>query len=138
MSRHLAEISRRLHRLGQRGLGLEQLEDRRLLDAAAQSLPFRQDWTDTSLITLDNTWSGVPGILGFRGDSLTLGVDTDPQTILADGASTPVSVIADQTNPNTLTTGGVAEFEISNPVVALQGSGTASAPFLLLQLNTTG
>src|SRR5262249_37767320 len=50
-----------------------------------------------------------------------------------------VNVIANQSNPNTLTTGGVAEFDgIANPTVALQGSGTASAPFLLVSLNTLG
>src|SRR5205814_1751954 len=75
---------------------------------------------------------------GFRGDNLTLGADTDPQTILADGSRTPVNIIANQTSPSTLTTGGVAEFELADPVVALQGSGTASAPFLLLRVNTTG
>jgi hypothetical protein len=114
------------------------LEARRLLDATAQTLPFTQDWTATGLITVDDIWSGVFGIIGFRGDGLTTVVDADPQTILADGSNTPVDVIANQTTPNTLTSGGVAEFEITNPVVALQGSGLASAPFLLLHVNTTG
>ena len=41
-----------------------------------------------------------------------------------------VDVNVNQTNPNTNTTGGVAEFEIANAVVALQGSGTADAPNL--------
>ena len=48
-------------------------------------------------------------------------------------------MIANQTNPNTFTNGGVAEFDgIPNPVVALQGSGTADAPHLVLALDTTG
>jgi predicted extracellular nuclease len=46
-------------------------------------------------------------------------------------------VIANRTNPNTLTDGGVAEFEITDPVVALQGSGGADAPHLLFFLDTT-
>ncbi|HEX5636849.1 MAG TPA: hypothetical protein VFY78_07155, partial [Gammaproteobacteria bacterium] len=41
-------------------------------------------------------------------------------------------------NPNTFTTGGVTEFAITDPVVALQGSGTARAPYLKIYLNTIG
>jgi hypothetical protein len=63
---------------------------------------------------------------------------TDPRTILADGSATPIDVIANQTNPDTLVTGGVAEFHIANPVVGLNGSGTADAPHIVIYLNTTG
>ncbi|WP_196518189.1 choice-of-anchor I family protein [Nostoc sp. WHI] len=99
---------------------------------------FTQDWTDTALITIDDDWSGVSSIIGYRGDTLTSATGVDPQTVVADGTSSPVDVNAGQTNPNTFNTGGVAEFELSNPVVALNGSGTADAPFLLIHLNTTG
>ncbi|HYK20142.1 MAG TPA: lamin tail domain-containing protein, partial [Pyrinomonadaceae bacterium] len=102
----------------------------------AQSLPFSQNWTNTALITVDDDWSGVPGIVGFRGDGLTSSTGVNPQTVLAE--STVVDVIANQTNPNTLITGGVAEFQLANPVVALQGSGTARAPYIQFHLNTTG
>lgn len=105
---------------------------------SAQPLPFAQDWSNTSLISTDNNWSNVPGIVGYRGDDLTTAIGTDPQTILADGSSTPVAVIANQTNPDTFTSGGIAEFELSNPVVAFQGSGTADAPHLVLNLDATG
>ena len=105
-------------------------------DTAPQSLPFAQDWTNTGLITADDDWAGVPGIVGYRGDSLTASTGTDPQTLLADNLV--VDVIANQTNPDTFTTGGVAEFDIADPVVALQGSGTADAPYLTVDLNTTG
>jgi endonuclease G len=104
----------------------------------AQPLPFMQDWSNTNLIAVNDDWSGVPGIVGYRGDNLTADTGTDPQTILADGSSTPINVIANQTNPDTLTSGGVAEFEIANPVVALQGSGTADAPHIVINVNTTG
>ncbi len=108
-----------------------------LANNTAQSLPFSQDWSNTGLITTSDDWSGVPGIIGFRGDNLTSVNDVDPQTVLAD--ETTVDVNANQTDPNTFITGGVAEFDgIANPVVALQGSGTADAPFILLHLNTTG
>ena len=102
-----------------------------------QSLPFVQDWSNTGLITTNDDWSGVPGIVGFRGDGLTAANGTDPQTITAE--STVIDVIANQSTPDTSTTGGVGEFDgIANPVVALQGSSTAAAPYLQLHLNTTG
>ena len=107
-------------------------------DTTAQPLPFAQDWTNTGLITADDNWSGVPGVIGYRGDALVGSPGADPQTITADGAATPTDVTANQTSPNTFTTGGVAEFHITNPVVALQGSGTADAPHLVLSLDTTG
>ncbi len=40
-------------------------------DTAYQPLPFTQDWSNTSLITTSNDWSGVPGLIGHRGDDLT-------------------------------------------------------------------
>lgn len=107
-------------------------------DGAAQSLPFSQDWTNTGLITVNDDWSGVPGIIGYRGDGLAGTTGVNPQTILVDGTTTPVDVNINQTNPNTFTTGGVAEFHIANPVVALNGSGTARAPFILITVNATG
>ncbi len=102
----------------------------------AQPLPFFQDWTNTSQITVDDNWSGVPGITGYRGDGLASATGVNPQTILGEGAPV-VDVNANLTNPNTFITGGVAEFELTNPVVALQGSGTAQAPNLVISVNTT-
>jgi endonuclease G len=101
-------------------------------------IPFSQDWSNTNLITVNDDWSGVPGIVGYRGDNLTPDTGTDPQTILADGSSTPINVLANQTNLDTATSGGLAELESGNPVVALQGSGTADAPHLVISVNTTG
>lgn len=100
---------------------------------------FTQYWSETGLITAEDDWSSVPSIVGYRGDGLTVDSGTDPQTIVADGTSTPVDVIANQNSPNNLTTGGIAEFSIANnPTIAMQGSGTADAPFLLIHLDTTG
>lgn len=99
---------------------------------------FQQDWSNTSLITTNDNWDNVPSIIGYRGDDLTTSTGTDPQTVVTDGSTTPVNVIANQTNPNGLSTGGVAEFELTNPTVALQGSGTADAPHIVLLMNTTG
>lgn len=105
---------------------------------AAQPLPFSQDWSNTNQITVNDDWSGVPGIVGYRGDSLTTDTGGDPQTITADGSSTPMTVLANQTDPNAITSGGVAEFEIANPTIALQGSGTADAPHIVINVDTTG
>ncbi|HMF58370.1 MAG TPA: hypothetical protein VK619_18650, partial [Pyrinomonadaceae bacterium] len=110
-----------------------------MADTSAQTLPFSQNWTNTGLITADDNWAGVPGIIGYRGDALTGATGVDPQTVVADGSGTPVDVNANHSDPNTFTTGGVTEFDgIANPVVALQGSGTARAPHIVIALNTTG
>lgn len=108
-------------------------------DTSTQSLPLSQNWSNTGLITADDNWNGVPGIIGYRGDGLTGATGTDPQTILADGSGTPVDVNANHADPDTFISGGVTEFDgIANPVVALQGSGTAAAPHLVISINTTG
>ena len=107
----------------------------------SQTLPFAQNWTNTNLITTNDNWSAVPGIVGYLGDiASTSTVDVNPRTLLADYAGvSAVDVIANQTNPNTLSSGGVAEFDgIANPTIALQGSGTADAPHIIVYLNTTG
>jgi predicted extracellular nuclease len=103
-----------------------------------QPLPFSQDWNNTSLITADHNWSGVPGIVGYRGDELVTATGVDPQTIVIDGSATPINVEANETNPNTFNTGGVAEFHIPDPTIALNGSGTADAPHIVLNVDTTG
>lgn len=109
-------------------------------DAVYQALPFAQDWTNIGLITISDDWSGVPGILGYLGDYLpsTSPTGIDPQTIITDTTFTALDVNANRTDPNTFTSGGVTEFELTDPVVALQGSGTADAPFLLIHIDTTG
>ncbi len=109
-------------------------------DVTYQTLPFAQNWANTGLITANDNWTGVPGIVGYLGDYTTSSpTGVDPQTLLADYTAVAVDVIANQSNPDTLTNGGVAEFDgITDPAVAFQGSGTADAPYLLLYINTTG
>ncbi len=108
-------------------------------DTSPQTLPFTQNWTTTTLITANDNWSGVPGIEGFLGQDITTSTGVDPQTLLGVSAvANDLDVIANQSNTS-ITNGGVAEFDgIANPTVALQGSGTADAPYLLMHLNTTG
>lgn len=108
-----------------------------LANSTAQTLPFGQDWSDAGLIAADDNWDGVPGIVGYRGDDITATTGVDPQTLIGEGTVT-VDVLANQTAPNTLSTGGVAEFALSNPTIALNGSGTADAPNIVISLDTTG
>ncbi len=99
---------------------------------------FTQNWTDGSLITANDDWSGVPSIDGLRGDGLG-GTNTDPQTILVADDPGVIDVNANRNDPNSFNSGGLAEFDgIADPVVAFQGSGTADAPYLRISLNTTG
>ncbi|MEO8671253.1 MAG: hypothetical protein ABI411_08050 [Tahibacter sp.] len=114
------------------GLGVAQANN------TPQSLPFSQDWSNAGLITTDDDWSGVAGIEGFRGDNITGTTGVDPQTLLAADATPTIDVNANQTNPDTFVTGGATEFAITNAVVALTGSGTADAPYLQINLNTSG
>ncbi len=100
--------------------------------------PLQQNWTDINQITTDDNWNSVISFQGFRGDGLTASTGTDPQTITADGQSTtPLDVNANQTNPNTFNTGGLTEFEITDPTIALKGSDTADAPHLMVYLDTS-
>lgn len=94
-----------------------------------------QDWSNTSLITADDDWSNVPSIVGYRGDELTGATGTNPGSIT--GTSAVVDVIANQATTGS-SSGGVAEFEITDPTIGLQGSGTADAPHIVLYLDSTG
>ena len=108
-------------------------------DTAYQGLPFSQNWTNIGMITVDDNWSGVAGITGFRGDNLTGATGTDPQTLtLADDATPVIDVNANLPDPNVFISGGLAEFHITNPTVAFQGSGTADAPYLQIYINAAG
>ena len=91
-------------------------------DTTPQSLPLTQDWSNDAAIPADDDWSAVPGLIGYRGDGLTTATGVSPLTVLAGGTAV-VDVNANQLNPDSFTAGGVAEFRITDPVVALQGSG---------------
>src|SRR5918995_1004894 len=55
------------------------------------------------------------------------------------GSATPVDVTANRTDPRAVgLASGVAEFELADPMVAIQGSATASAPHLVISLDTRG
>src|SRR6478735_10960871 len=69
------------------------------------AFPYSQPWSDGGLITANDNWSGVVGVQGYRGDDLTTATGTDPQTVLADGSTTPTNVIANGATSSTA--GGV-------------------------------
>ncbi len=102
-------------------------------NTAPQSLPFTQNWSNGGLITANDDWSAVPGVVGYSDDLSGTTTGIDPRTITA--AQTTVSVIANISGPLN-TSGGVAEF--NTDVVALQATGGDDAPNLVLHLNTTG
>lgn len=105
--------------------------------AVNTSSVFLQNWSNTGLITVDDNWSDVPCINGYRGDDASAPTGVNPATVTADYSGV-LDVNANRSDPNTFTTGGVTEFDgIANPVVALKGSGTADYPHLIVQINTT-
>ncbi|MBA4123638.1 MAG: hypothetical protein H0X72_14395 [Acidobacteria bacterium] len=81
---------------------------------------------------------GNPGlrIRGYSGADIPVAPGTDARTVLPDSAI--LNVKANQANPDTLVEGGVAEFEIANPTIALKGSDTAHAPYINVLVSTTG
>jgi hypothetical protein len=109
-----------------------------IADATYQPVPLWQDWSDTGQIAANDDWSGVPGILGFRGDGLTSATGVDPQTVTGDDVPGVIDVNANQIDPLGAVAAGVTEFELSDPSVAVAGSGTADAPYLVVHIDATG
>lgn len=105
--------------------------------AVTPTTAFLQNWSNIGLITVDDNWSSVPCINGYRGDDTVAGEGVNPETVLAD-LSAVLDVNANRNDPNTFATAGVTEFDgIANPAVALKGSSTADFPHLELRINTT-
>ncbi len=99
--------------------------------------PYNQNWSNTGLITTDNDWASVVAIEGFTGVGLVSTTGVDPRTVTADTPLATKQVFANQTNPSTFSSSGVAEFQITDPTVALKGSSTAPAPHLILHFDST-
>jgi hypothetical protein len=97
---------------------------------------FEEYWTNTARISTNNDWSQVPYIRGFLGD-----IDPgDPANVNPTSYVGP-ALGAVQVWANLSTnfgSGGVGEFEIADPTIALQGSGTADAPSIVLYMDATG
>jgi hypothetical protein len=103
---------------------------------------FLETWSAIDRLKVNDDWSSVPSIVGYLGDTSPQSPNWDPRTVTA-AALGAVDVIANQTNPSAANApGGVAEFHLTDLVygstIALNGSGTADAPSLVLYLDATG
>lgn len=101
---------------------------------------FVQNWSTAGSLLSNDNWDLLPSIMGYRGDDIITATGIDPRTIVAaatSGGVVDVSITA--STPSTFTTGGVLFFTgIANPTIALNGSGTADAPSVVLFLDSTG
>jgi predicted extracellular nuclease len=99
---------------------------------------FSENWTDTSRIAANDDWSHVASIVGYLGDIDPAGAVTgvDPRTLTGANLG-QIDVIANLANTSS-TSGGVGEFQIANPTIGLQGSGTADAPSIVLYMDASG
>lgn len=99
-----------------------------------------QSWNDASVITPFTGWTAVQGITGEVYTVTSAQPLIDP-ALLTTGAAGTTQITADQT-----TLAGIANLagivELQSPfvdnTVALRGSSTVRAAFLLLKVNTTG
>ncbi|MFO0876683.1 MAG: Ig-like domain-containing protein [Gemmataceae bacterium] len=122
-------------------LSIECLESRIVLNSTYHNLAqgdYSQNWgTTNTLLTTNDDWSQVNSVVGFFLDSTSLvGTSgaTNPWDVTTTTGST-VDLVAQ--SASTSTAGGVHEIEASG-VVALQGSGTARAPYLSFFMNAAG
>ncbi|MFL6864142.1 MAG: Calx-beta domain-containing protein, partial [Allosphingosinicella sp.] len=99
---------------------------------------FSENWTDTSRISANDDWSKIASIRGYLGDIDPAGAVTgvDPRTLT--GANNGAIDVIANLNATTSTSGGVGEFQLADPTIGLQGSGTADAPSIVLFLDASG
>jgi predicted extracellular nuclease/2',3'-cyclic-nucleotide 2'-phosphodiesterase (5'-nucleotidase family) len=105
------------------------------LSTKLSNFPYSQDWSNGALITTNDDWSGVTGVQGYLGQDITTSTGVDPQTLTGESAlGNDTDVVAGATVSSTA--GGV--LEIDSNTVAIQGSGTADAPYLSFHIDLTG
>ena len=105
-------------------------------DTTAQSLPFARTGRTSGSSPRTTTGRACQASSAIAATTCTTATEVDPQTRARPARSRPSTSIANQTTHG-FATGGVAEFHLTNPAVALNGSGTADAPNLVLTLDTT-
>jgi 5'-nucleotidase len=97
--------------------------------------PYSQNWSNADLITANDDWSGMTGIQGYLGQDITTSTGVDPQTLTGESAAAnDTDVVANAAA--TATNGGV--LEVNGDTIAIQGSGTADAPYVAFHLDLTG
>ncbi|MBN8920273.1 MAG: Hint domain-containing protein [Rhizobiales bacterium] len=99
-----------------------------------------QNWSQASLLSGADDWSGVPSIQGFSNVQFGSGVGTDARAFVFDSVNadiaTNIFTSPSQFSTETGTNGGVAEFQDFG-IVGLGAGGAASVPNLVLYLDTT-
>ena len=99
------------------------------------SFPYAQNWSDAALITVNDVWTGYPGVQGYLGQDITTATGVDPQTLTGESTvASDTDVVANATA--TASNGGV--IEVNGDTIAIQGSGTADAPYVAFHLDLTG
>jgi len=112
-----------------------------LADATFHALrdgAFVQDWNDGALIAGNDDWSGVPSIIGYRGDGLVASAGANPQGILADGLQHTVGRACQpiqSRHAGQRRRGGIRAGRSGGGAA---GSGAADAPHLVLHLDARG
>src|SRR5688500_3711423 len=83
---------------------------------SAGSLAVNLAAVNTTLISSDGSWSGVPSVEGYFGQNLAATHGADPQTVLTTEfarhtlPNSPTNVSANKGNPSAFNAGGIAEF----------------------------
>jgi predicted extracellular nuclease len=97
-----------------------------------------EDWTSSAARIAADDWSQVPNFVGYLGDvspSSTAGIVPANSTVITDPGAVDAVVLGSSVNS---TSGGVGVFQtLPDAVVALQGSGTADSPSLVMYLDAT-
>ncbi len=98
-------------------------------DGAYQALPHTWTNSSTRVVTADNDWSPIPGMIGYRGTGLVATEGVDPRTVLADPADATPSVECCMSMPWS-GVAGVAQFKPYLParypsgIIGLAGAGS--------------
>ncbi|HLM03011.1 MAG TPA: carboxypeptidase-like regulatory domain-containing protein [Pyrinomonadaceae bacterium] len=113
------------------------------------SLTLTADPASADLIAVNNDWSSIPHVEGYRGDDLAP-EGTDPQTVTSTETGmdfplplTPSTYIqANKGNTSAVNNGGLAEFDrapdVNNICYGFQGNVQADNPYMVFYINTTG
>ncbi|MEH3102206.1 Ig-like domain-containing protein [Sphingomonas adhaesiva] len=100
---------------------------------------FFEDWSTTAANVAADDWSKAPYWVGYLGDvSSSTSANAVPanSTTITDLGNIDAVILGSNVAS---TSGGVGVFQsLADPIVALQGSGTADSPSLVLHLDATG
>ncbi len=109
-----------------------------------QTLPFSQNWANTTQFTTDDSWAGVPGIIGYSGsDGNSTGTPgLDPCTLTEQPLGSQ-AVSVGRLHPSSINDVAVAQFvpgvgsEVTDPIVGIRPQTIFDAPSLVIHLNAS-